>query len=83
LSENSGHFFKKKFYSYPDSINKAIRQIAETDKDILIIKTEDLSHKGDYLHFNSLSLRELGKRYAETYEKYICHQYGRTDRNHN
>ncbi|MBN8458189.1 MAG: hypothetical protein J0M04_10155 [Verrucomicrobia bacterium] len=29
----------------------------------------DLKHRGDKLHFDSPSLREFGKRYAEAYMK--------------
>jgi hypothetical protein len=33
------------------------------------VSAEGLKHKGDKIHFDSPSFRELGKRYAEAYWK--------------
>lgn len=45
-------------------INKKLHDIAKSGKNIKIIRTKDLEHKGDFVHFGSESLREMGKRYA-------------------
>ena len=49
------------------SINTIINNYASTQKYTLMIKTGDLKHKGDSLHFNSQAQRTMGKRYAEAY----------------
>jgi len=48
------------FQPYADSINRYIQQISE----IHIIKSAGLKHKGDTLHLDSESQRELGRRFA-------------------
>jgi hypothetical protein len=50
-------------------INKQIRLYGSTDNNSIIIKTSDLKEKGDKLHFNSESLRILGQRFADEYNK--------------
>lgn len=42
--------------------------IAKKDKNVHIIRTNDLMHKGDYLHFDSESQRLLGKRIVDLVE---------------
>ncbi len=62
-----GKFLRKQeFGNYPDSINNTLKHITDLDKNIMLIKTNDLNHKGDFLHFDSQSQRTLGKRFAET-----------------
>jgi hypothetical protein len=50
-----------------DSINTVIQNIAMKDENIALVKTGDLKHKGDNVHFDSESQRKLGERYAEKY----------------
>jgi hypothetical protein len=50
-----------------DSINMVIQNIASEDKYIDLVKTGDLKHKGDNVHFDSKSQRILGERYAKKY----------------
>lgn len=54
-----------------DSINTFIQDIALKDKNIDFVKTGDLKHKGDYVHFNSESQRRLGERYAKKFLEMI------------
>jgi hypothetical protein len=54
-----------------DSINTVIQNIAWKDKNIGLVKTEDLKHKGDNVHFDSESQRILGERYAKKYLEII------------
>jgi len=58
-----------------DSINKVIQKIASRDKNIGLVKTEDLKHKGDNIHFDSESQRKLGERYADEYLEVIMPAY--------
>jgi hypothetical protein len=46
-------------------LNKVLRHISDTHKNIALVTSEGLTHKGDTLHFDAASQRELGKRYAE------------------
>jgi hypothetical protein len=48
-------------------INNKIKEYIETDSVAFIIKTSDLNHKGDRVHFDSEGQREIGKRFAEKF----------------
>lgn len=61
-------FLKYKNGVYGDSINQVLWKIKLTDPFVGVVKTDDLTHKGDSLHFNAKSLRTMGKRYAEKYQ---------------
>ncbi|MFD2697757.1 sialate O-acetylesterase, partial [Mesonia sediminis] len=50
-----------------EKINEKIRAYASTDSLTKVVKTADLEHKGDKVHFSSESIRILGERYARTY----------------
>ncbi|UXP33892.1 sialate O-acetylesterase [Reichenbachiella agarivorans] len=50
-----------------DALNETIREVANGDSNIYIVETQGLTHKGDYTHLDSESLRELGIRYAQRY----------------
>jgi len=39
-----------------------------------VISTKDLSHRGDHLHFNSESQREMGVRFADKYAAEVLHE---------
>ena len=55
-----GYFLKNDF------INKVISQLPRQVANTNVVSAKDLTDKGDQLHFNTHSARELGKRYAET-----------------
>jgi hypothetical protein len=65
--ELGSYLAKEKFLNYPDTINNILSEISKNDKSMGLIKTSDLEHKGDFLHFNSNSLRIMGRRYAERF----------------
>jgi len=50
---------------YATGINTILHQIANAHRNIALVTSEGLSHKGDTVHFDSESQRELGRRYAE------------------
>ncbi len=50
-----------------DRINDAIRTYSAQDSMTAVIKTGDLEHKGDQVHFDSNGQRAMGKRFAEAY----------------
>ncbi len=46
-------------------LNKVLQHISESHKNIALVTTEGLSHRGDTLHFDAASQREFGNRYAK------------------
>ena len=46
------------------AINSKIAAYVQTDPSAYLIKTGDLKHKGDFVHFDSEGQREMGKRFA-------------------
>jgi hypothetical protein len=50
-----------------DKINNCIRDYSLIDENSVIVKTADLKQLGDFEHFNSKSVRILGKRFARAY----------------
>lgn len=48
-----------------EKINAVIGKTAQENENLYVISSEGLNHKGDNLHFDSASQRELGRRYAE------------------
>ena len=45
-------------------VNRAIKEVAKTIPNCNYVQTNGLNHRGDTLHFDSPSAREIGKRYA-------------------
>ena len=54
-----------------EAINAIIRTYPSTDHYAGFIKTFDLLHKGDSLHFNSAGQRIMGERYAKEIVKLL------------
>jgi len=50
-----------------DKVNSIIHSSAEKDKNTAVVTTEELNHKGDYVHFDGASQRKLGERFAEKF----------------
>ncbi len=50
-------------------INEAIKQVVQKDANAAFITTQDLKHKGDNVHFNSMGQRTMGERFAVEYLK--------------
>jgi len=50
-----------------NQINQIINQLTSEEKDCYLISSKGLTDKGDKLHFDSRSQRELGKRFAQKY----------------
>jgi hypothetical protein len=48
-------------------INNAFHDFTDTEPHTYLINTQDLKHKGDYIHFNSEGQREIGKRFAKAF----------------
>jgi len=50
-------------------VNKSLLEIAGSKACYGFVTTEGLNHRGDLLHFDSVSQRELGIRYAKSYDE--------------
>jgi len=59
-----GDFIVEK-HSEAEVVNNALRQLPHQVKLTACIESEGLKHRGDGVHFDSASARELGRRYAE------------------
>lgn len=53
--------------TFQNFINSCIVNNVKKDKYAFLIQTDDLTDKGDQLHFDSKSQRKMGKRFAQKY----------------
>ena len=60
-----GSYLTKYSFPYTEEINKDIKEVSETGKNIYLIKTSDFTHLKDTIHFDSPSQRLMGKRFAK------------------
>lgn len=56
-------------FNKEDYINKIVNTLPDEVENTAVVSSEGLTDKGDQLHFDSSSARELGKRYAEVMKK--------------
>lgn len=64
-----GHFPDAPWDDATRMVDAAHRQLPEKVRHTAFVSSEGLVHTGDKIHFDSASLRELGRRYAAAYEK--------------
>lgn len=57
-------------FNKEDYINKIVNTLPSEVENTAVVSSEGLVDKGDQLHFDSSSARELGKRYAEAMKKF-------------
>ncbi|TWT30630.1 sialate O-acetylesterase [Blastopirellula retiformator] len=62
-----GQFEGRPWTESTHAVDKAQRHYAETHDNALFVSSDGLNHKGDNVHFDAASYRELGKRYAKAY----------------
>lgn len=48
-------------------LNQAIHAYAAEDRNTVVIRTGDLKHRGDNIHFNAKGQRTMGRRFARAY----------------
>lgn len=65
----AGHREKGAEYGPADQVVKALENVSRHDRFAAFVSSEGLTDKGDSTHFDSKSLRELGKRYARAMKK--------------
>lgn len=56
--------------NYCPTLNDYMKNLARKDSNITTIYTHDLTHRGDDIHLDSKSQRELGKRFASAYMEF-------------
>jgi hypothetical protein len=54
--------------AFDSTVDAAHREAARTIPNVAFVPSSGLTHKGDSLHFDAQSARELGRRYAAAYE---------------
>jgi hypothetical protein len=64
-----GSYLTKYSFPYTEEINKDIKEVTESGKNIYLIKTSDFTHLKDTIHFDSPSQRSMGKRFAKAVYK--------------
>ena len=64
-------FYEAKIMDYLEPIDQAMYQLAQEEPLISVIRTKDLMHRGDNLHYDAASCHIMGARYFEAYQKLI------------
>lgn len=64
-----GGFLTVEKHPHVETVRAAIRQVGTTYPHVGYVDSADLAHKGDTLHFDTPSARELGRRFAEAMQK--------------
>ena len=68
LTGQLGAFFvQKSDEPYPAQVNRIIKNHSVQDPNVHLIQTDDLTHKGDSVHFDAASQRTMGQRYANLF----------------
>jgi hypothetical protein len=67
LASQLGTFLVEKDYPYTYLINEAVEQAGDSIDNYRWVRSEELEHKGDFLHYNADSARVLGERFAAAY----------------
>jgi hypothetical protein len=57
----------RRWTAYDSTVDSAHREAARTMAHVAYVSSDGLSHKGDSLHFDAVSARELGRRFAAAY----------------
>lgn len=60
-----GSYLTKYSFPFTDEVNRDIKELSETEKNMYLIKTSDFTHLADTIHFDSRSQRKMGKRFAK------------------
>ena len=60
-----GTYLTKYSFPFTADVNKDIKELSETGKNLYLIKTSDFTHLADTIHFDSRSQRKMGKRFAK------------------
>lgn len=62
-----GQFVEKPWNPYRMRVDSAHRAVAMTTPQAAFVLTEGLRHRGDTIHYDTESMRDIGRRYAKVY----------------
>jgi len=71
IAGEMGHFPGKPWDVHLEQVDQATRGLVDHIPHTAYVSSEGLTDRGDQLHFNSTSYRELGRRYADAYRQMI------------
>jgi hypothetical protein len=74
LAGEMGHFSGKLWNIHQEQVDRATHALVERVPHTAYVSAEGLTDRGDQLHFNSASYRELGRRYADAYRRLDVHK---------
>ncbi|OXM87120.1 sialate O-acetylesterase [Paenibacillus rigui] len=67
IAAKLGTFIRESDYPYTRYIQAAVEAAADRFPSYGWVSSDGLEHKGDFLHYDAQSARELGKRFAQRY----------------
>jgi len=68
LAGELGYFLEQqRDFTHFKTINRQLKELEQEIPDYACVSSDGLTDKGDHLHFDSRSQRELGRRYAQKY----------------
>lgn len=72
IAGQMGQFKERPWSDDKKQVDQAHRDLPERVKHAAFVNSDGLSHKGDQVHFDSKSYRELGRRYAAAFLKLVA-----------
>ena len=77
IAGDMASFYPERIASHIDIVDRALEVLAAEEPSFLLVRTKDLTHRGDNLHYDTDSQHELGRRYFEAYRCFVG-QNGKT-----
>ncbi len=70
IAGDMASFYPERLSAHINIIDNALEVLATEDPTFRYVHTKDLTHRGDNLHYDTVSQHELGKRYFEAYQQF-------------
>lgn len=71
IAGQMGHFKKRPWDDFKTQVDAAHQLLPESVPHTAFVRSDGLAHKGDEVHFDTPSYRELGRRYARAYAELV------------
>ena len=71
IAGDMASFYPERIASHIGIVDRALETLAAEEPSFLLVRTKDLTHRGDNLHYDTDSQHELGRRYFEAYRQFI------------
>ena len=71
IAGDMASFYPERIASHIGIVDRALETLAAEEPSFLLVRTKDLTHRGDNLHYDTPSQHELGRRYFEAYWQFI------------